>query len=181
MRRSLAGFAFLTALRPAAASAKPRDVATPSRAPSRGESTSLRAQMGVPVAQKLLQSDVLATRVRGVERLGAIGTPEAIDALVEALEGSSGPMADARVRLTAVRVLAGETKRDNVRQFFVREVTDTSRGDGRGGMSPLAGVLRGTAALALARGGDRKAVAALVSTLLRPGAAEADQPEIRGG
>ena len=85
------------------------------------------------------------------------------------MDQSSVAVRDPRARLTAVRVLAGEAKRDNVRQVLMREVTDTSGSDGRGGVSSLAGVLRTTAALALARSGDKKALGALASALLQPG------------
>lgn len=169
MRRPLAALALLLALIPGAAGAQPRAAATSRPTVGRGDQTALRAQFGIPVAQRLLQqSDSVAGRVRAVERLGSIGTPEAIDVLVEAIEGSSAGMADARIRLTAVRVLAGETKRANVRKLLLKEVTDTLRG---GVVSPLTGLLRGTAALALARGGDRQAVTDLALTLLRPGSA----------
>src|SRR5207249_2508391 len=61
--------------------------------------------------------------------------------------------------------------RDSVRAMMMREVTDTTGLDGRGAVSPLAGLLRGTAALALARGGERKALVGLASVLLQPGVA----------
>src|SRR5512141_2157267 len=128
MRRPLAALALALALAPGAAAAQPRSgiaVHRPS-AERRDEPTALHAIAGIPVAQRLLQSDDPATRVRGVERLAAIGTTEAIDALVEILEQNSPWMRDPRIRLTAVRALAGETKRDNVRRFLTREVTDTS-------------------------------------------------------
>jgi cellulose synthase operon protein C len=167
MRKTLAALALLSILVPGAVAAQPRASSRSRRHGSHGGSTSLRAQLGIPVALRLLESRSFTDTVRGVERLGAIGTPEAIDALVDALGGSGGPLHDARVRLTAVRVLANETKRDGVRQLLVREVTDLSQSS----TSPIAALLRGTAAMALARGGDRKAVGALVSTLLRPGPA----------
>lgn len=170
MRRPLAAFAFVVGLLPGVASAQRG--AGPSARPTevrRVEQTSFHAMLGIPVAQRLIQSDDPAARVRGVERLGSIGTPEAVEALVEAIDQSPVAMRDPRVRLTAVRALAGETKRDSVRALMMREVTDTTGLDGRGVVSPLAGVLRNTAALALARGGERKAVGALVAVLLQPG------------
>ncbi len=172
VRRPLALAALALALlhAPAPAAAQPRAaVAGAGSARPRAESDGFRAQMGIPVAQRLLASDDFATRIRGIERLGGIGTSEAVDALVDAMDPSSVAARDPRARLTAVRVLAGEARRDNVRQLLTREVTDTSGGDGRGGVSPLAGVLRATAALALARLGDRKAVADLIRALIQSG------------
>jgi HEAT repeat protein len=182
MRRPLAALALLAALVPGAAAAQHR-VAAPRPAEGRRvapEPTSLRAHLGIPVAQRLLASDDPATRARGVERLGAIGTPEAVDVLVEAMETSNLAKHDARMRLTALRVLAGETRRSGVRQLMLREVTDPTGTDGRDVLSPLSPLLRGTAALALARGGDRSAVGALAGTLLRPGpSAEAAAAALR--
>ena len=179
MRRSLAALALAVALAPSPARAQAHAAAARPTV-SRGGASSLRAQIGVPVAVRLLQSDAIPDRVRGVERLAAIGTTEAIDALLEALEAQSGGMADARVRLTAVRALAGEVKRDNVRQLLVRELTGAARVDARSGTAALAPLLRGTAALALARSGDRKAVAALAAAMLPVGApAEAAAAALR--
>ncbi|MFT3774558.1 MAG: HEAT repeat domain-containing protein [Minicystis sp.] len=180
MRRPLAALALLLALVPGAAAAQSRAAAAGRPGDKRAPApTSLRAQMGIPVAQRLLSSEDPAARVRGVERLGAIGTPEAFDALVEGME-SSIAQRDPRMRLTAIRVLAGETKRTSVRQLMLREVTDTSGAEGRGVVSPLVPLIRGTAALALARGGDRGAVGSLAGTLLRPGpAADAASAALR--
>src|SRR5262245_31430622 len=112
--RPLAALALALALVPGAAAAQSRAGVAghrPSQEQRRNEPPALRTLVGIPVAQRLLQADDAATRIRGVERLGAIGTPEAIDALVEALEQNSTWMRDPRIRLTGVRVLAGETKR----------------------------------------------------------------------
>jgi cellulose synthase operon protein C len=168
MRRPVVLAALAIALSSAPAAAQPRpQVAGPHV--SVRDSSALRAQLGIPVAQRLLTSDDFATRIRGIERFGAIGTTEAIDALVDAMDQSSVAVRDPRARLTAVRVLAEEVKRDNVRQVLLREVTDTSGSDGRGGVSSIAGVLRATAALALARSGDKKALGGLAGLLLQPG------------
>jgi HEAT repeat protein len=172
MRRPLAALAVVLAMLPRPASAQRVAVAAGRPAdPRRTEQPSFRTLLGIPVAQRLIQSEDPVARVRGVERLGAIGTPEAYEALVETVEQSSLAMRDLRVRLTAVRVLAGETKRDSVRALMMREVTDTTGLDGRGVVSPLAGLLRGTAALALARGGERKGLVGLAAVLLQPGVA----------
>src|SRR5262245_44290207 len=121
----------------------------------------LKEMFGIQVATRLIQSDDPNDRIRGIERLGGIGTTEAIDALVEQIEQGARASRDPRARLSAVRVLAAFTKRDNVRQVIAREATDTSTAEGRGAVTPLGSVLRSTAALVLARGGDKKSIAAL--------------------
>jgi HEAT repeat protein len=128
-----------------------------------------KERFGIPVAVRLIQSDDASDRIRGIDRLGAIGSLESIDALVEQLEQGSPAARDPRTRLTAVRILAAHVKRDNVRQLLVREATDASTSDGRSSVTPLGGVIRGTAALALSRGGDKKSLSALVNALLQGG------------
>jgi HEAT repeat protein len=153
---------------PSPAMAQPRPGA---RAESPSEASSLRERVGIPHAVKHMQSDDPSERIRGIVRLSAIGTDEAIDALIEQLELGSAAGRDPRARLEAVRALAPFTKKDNVRQLITREATDTSTTDGRGAGTPLGGVIRGTAALALARGGDKKSLVALVNALLQGNAA----------
>src|SRR4051794_12938573 len=99
--------------------------------------TRLKAMVGIPVAKRLLEADDPFERIRGVERLGAIGSVEAIDALVDAIDQGTPASRDPRARLTAVRVLAEHSKRDNVRQLLMREVTDSGGSETRGGFSPL--------------------------------------------
>ncbi len=170
MRRPMALAALALALVSGPAAAQLRQAGPATRSSERhGEGNALRAQLGIPVAQRLLASEDLGARLRGIERLGAIGTTEAVDALVDAMDPQSVAARDVRARLVAVRVLAGEAKRDNVRQLLLREVTDTSGADGRSGALPLSAVRRQTAALALARSGDRKAVGALVNVLFQAG------------
>jgi HEAT repeat protein len=165
--------ALALALFSAGADAQPRPVMVGvQRVDKRGESNALRAQMGVPLAQRLLLSDDLATRLRGIERLGALGAlgmVEAIDALVDGMDPGSVAARDPRARLVAVRALADEAKRDNVRQLLLREVTDASGSDATRVGSPLAAMVRATAALALARSGDKKAIVGLVNVALQAG------------
>jgi cellulose synthase operon protein C len=181
--RSLTSLAFVASLAsaslvaplfsPIAAAAPPR-VATPAgrEGPRATEGTGLRARFGVPAAVRLLQSDDAAERVRGIERLGALaamGNDEAVDALVEQLEQGQAVARDPRARLTGVRVLAAHEARTGVRQLLMREATDASSSDGRSAVTPLGGVIRGTAALAIARGGDKKALTALLGAALSGG------------
>lgn len=138
---------------------------------TRGAGAPLRGSLGVPVAEGLLGSADPATRLRGIARLGAIGTPEAVDALLEALEQGSPVGRDPRARLEAVRVLAAHAQRDPVRQLLTRELNEAAGAPGRGAAaSPLAELTRGTAALALARAGDKRSLAALANAIAQGGA-----------
>jgi HEAT repeat protein len=165
MRRPIALAALALAFSSVPAAAQPRVAAPGSRPAERhADSNALRAQLGIPVAQRLLASDDFAARIRGIERLGAIGSTEAFDALVDAMDPQSVAARDVRARLAAVRVLAGEANRDNVRQLLLREVTDA-------GVAPLSAVLRATAALALSRSGEKKALSGLLTVVLQGGPA----------
>ena len=128
---------------------------------------SLRGLIGVPVAEKLLVSTSAQERLRGVVRLGAIGTPEAIDVLTGALEQSTIITRDARARLEAIRALAPHATRENVRALLIRELGEGP--DGRGTSTPLTSLTRGAAALALAKSGEKKALAALVGAVVQGG------------
>jgi HEAT repeat protein len=167
----LAALAGVAIALPAAAQIRGPVPAPAPPAERRAEPSPLREMLGVPQGVRLMQSDDAGARIRGIARLGSIGTPEAIDALVEQMEAGSAAGRDPRARLEAVRALAPFTKKDNVRQLLTREATDNGTGDGRTAGSALGGVLRGTAALALARGGDKKSLTALVNALLQGNAA----------
>ena len=153
------------------ASAQPRVVVTgAARDDARGHVGALKEMFGVAVAVTLTQSDDAAARLRGIERLATIGTPEAIDAIVEQIEQGSPAARDPRARLAAVRALASFTKKDNVRQLLLRETTDASSSEGRGSFTALGALIRGTAALALAKDGEKKALQSLVAVVLQGGA-----------
>lgn len=129
---------------------------------------SLRGLVGVPVAQRLLVSSSPQDRLRGVVRLGAIGTPEAIDALTSSLEQSTIITRDAKARLEAIRALAPHAARENVRAMLIRELGEGP--EGRGSSSPLSGLSRGAAALALAKTGEKKALSSLIAAVVQGGA-----------
>jgi HEAT repeat protein len=129
----------------------------------------LRREVGIAVGKKLLDGPDSAARVRGVERLGAIGTSEAIEALVETLEQGTALGRDMRARLTAVRVLAPHAKKDRVRVALAKEMADA--GADRTPEPELGPLLRDTAALALARSGDKRALDLLVNALVVGGGA----------
>ncbi|HRI67382.1 MAG TPA: HEAT repeat domain-containing protein, partial [Polyangium sp.] len=136
-------------------------------ASSESKRDSLRGLFGVPVAERLLVSNSPKDRLRGVVRLGAIATPEAIDTLTSALEQSTILTRDARARLEAIRALAPHAARENVRALLIRELSEGP--DGRATASPLSQLTRGAAALALAKTGEKKALGALISAVVQGG------------
>ncbi|WP_437479637.1 HEAT repeat domain-containing protein [Sorangium sp. So ce1014] len=173
------GLAAAIAATAVAGSAAPQPVARAPQAAEEGGKTPagaeagaapLRGSLGVPVAERLLSSGDPEARLRGIERLGSIGTEEAVSALLAALEQGSPAARDPRARLAAVRALAAHAPRDSVRQLLSRELSEGG-GPARGAASPLGEVLRGTAALALARTGERRALGALVNAIVQGGAA----------
>jgi len=121
---------------------------------------SLKARIGLDAARGLLTSDDPKARVRGVERLGVLSDPQAIDTLLDALDTGTILSRDLDARLAAVRVLADHAGRPDVRTYLARELmaaaaasrTTTSTG----------AVVRGTAAIALAQQGDEKCLSALL-------------------
>ena len=183
MARRVIAFTAVLAITSAAGAAAPqaaapvrrasdRDGSAPDRVPKdRVGGAPLRENVGAPIARRLIASGDPGERLRGIDRLGALGTPEAIDALIEALEQGSPAGRDPRARLAATRALAPHAARDSVRQWLTRELTDTAGGPARGVASPLAEIIRGTAALALARAGDKRALAALAGALVQGGPA----------
>ncbi len=136
-----------------------------------GGTSSLHDLFGVPVAKRLLLSDDTDDRIRGIERLGSLGTDDAIEALVAALEGGGTTSSDTKVRLVAVRILAAHTDKDAVRQVLIRELSTPVGPEARGTVSPLQSLLRKTAALALARAGTKKATVPLLAAVERAGLA----------
>ncbi|WP_438004802.1 HEAT repeat domain-containing protein [Sorangium sp. So ce321] len=175
------GLAAALAATALAGAAAPQPVARTARAPQAEDSSGapaaaepgtspLRGNLGVPVAERLLASSDPEARLRGIERLGSIGTEEAIDALLAALEQGAPAARDPKARLAAVRALAPHAPRDSVRQLLSRELAEGGA-PARSAASPLGELLRGTAALALARSGDKRALAALVNAIVQGGAA----------
>lgn len=167
------GLAQPTAIVPSA-----REPVGDAREPKRGpknERASLKSLSGVAAAADLLQSDGAEDRLRGIERLSSIGSPEAVEALLDAMEQGSSIGRDPKARLLTVRALAAHVDREGARLFLVRELSDSAAAEGRGAASPLNALTRGTAALALARSGDKKALGSLASAIFQggPGAAAA--------
>ena len=143
-----------------------RDTAKPA-----GAGTSIHDFFGVPIAKRLLWSDDADDRIRGIDRLGSLGTDDAVDALVSALESGGTASTDTKARLVAVRVLAAHTDKEAVRQVLVRELSTAVGPEARGTVSPLQSLLRKTAALALARAGTKKTTLPLLQAVERGGLA----------
>ncbi len=166
VRRLVSALALFCALLPGVARPAPPPARAAPPAKSQGE---LRGRVGVAFAKRLLDADDAADRIRGVVRLGAIGTPEAIDALVEAIDQGGAVARDPRARLEAVRALAPHAAKDGVRQLLLREANDAAS-EARGSLSPLSSVVRATAALALAKSGEKKAIVGLLGAVSQGGA-----------
>jgi HEAT repeat protein len=174
IHRATAGLALALSLGAAGASAQtravvPRSGAMPAAMASMANEHDLRGRFGVPWAKKLLASQDANERVRGVERLGALGTPEAVDALLAAFEPGAVLLRDPTTRLAVVRAIAPQAGRDPVRTVLVRELTDPSP-EGRSMPSPLAALTRDAAAMALAQANEKKAAAALATAIQQGGA-----------
>jgi HEAT repeat protein len=138
-------------------------------APARG----LRDHFGIDLAAHLLRSNDPDERLRGLERVASIGSPEAVSMLVHAARDPAGSRkVDTRALLLIVRGLADKTAQSEVRQFLKDGVLGSlglhagtsapeadSEGEGRDGRLALA---RAAAALALATSPDPRAVDALM-------------------
>jgi HEAT repeat protein len=137
-------------------------IATP---PDRERAGSLQSRLAVPVAERLIFSDSSEDRVRGVERLTSVGQREGVDRLLRALSEGGPVFRDVRARLTAVRGLAPFASRESVRQQLAKELAVEPGG------VPLLGLVRATAAMALAASDDARAVDVLVGALRQGGPA----------
>ncbi len=126
-----------------------------------GDGTSLTERLSVARGRQLVYSPSPDERMRAVDRLATAATPEAIEALLEAMETGSPLARDPSGRLAVVRALAGQAGRPEVRTFLVREMMDS--GARRDVTSGIFSLVRETAALALARHGDPPSLAALSS------------------
>ena len=126
----------------------------------------LRGRFGVVVAQRLLGGTEPEGRLRAIRRLAAIGTAQAIDMLIQAMDGPNGspPL---RERLEAVRGLARHGDDDGPRRILVSALRDVS------GEGELATLVRDTAALSLASFGGPRGADALFALVRQGGAAAA--------
>lgn len=126
---------------------------------------SLKTRLGVELAESLLKEPEAEQRQRGFERLGSVGTAQALDLLLKAFE-SGGAARSAQDRLVAVRALAPHAAVSRVREFLVRIMVGVGSNSGR--PEPIDGLIEQAAALALAAVGDDAALAALGKALRQP-------------
>jgi HEAT repeat protein len=159
-----ASYALFLALPTAEAQAQLLAAETPTRAPG-----ALSEQFGLEEGRAGLFSLNARERHRAVDRLVTVGTPEAINALLEALESGSPLSRDSAGRLRLVRGLAAFAEREEVRAYLAREMLDA--GGKRDTTNSLSTMVRETAALALAARGDEPALRLLISAALLRGAA----------
>lgn len=126
----------------------------------------LRTRLGVEVAQDLLKEGAAEQRQRGFERLGSVGTTQALDSLLKSFE-TGGAARSAQDRLIAVRSLAEHASVPAVREFLVRVMVGVGSNPSRS--EAIDGLIEATAALALARSADPAALLALGKVLCQPG------------
>jgi hypothetical protein len=159
-RGACAALALLAAgLSGSPAQAQQREPARPTRAPS------LLSELGAPGAERLLASESPRDRLRGLERLSALGTPRAVELLARALE-PGGAARGADEHLAAVRALAPHAALPPARDALVRALSSQPVEADEG---PLSDWVQSAAALALARTQDAAALSALGRALRKPG------------
>jgi hypothetical protein len=111
---------------------------------------SLRSLLGVSAALALSTSTDKVERVRGLERLGATGTPRALYQLVRAVS-PNGSAVTPEERLTAVRQLAQFSNDPDARRALTFVLGGHLSPEASSQPHPLDVMAEGTAALALAR------------------------------
>lgn len=139
---------------------------------TRRHAETLRGRVGIGAAEALAASDTLSERLRGLERLGSIGTPRAVLRLVRALEPGGSAKAPEE-RLTAVRELAMHTDDPMVRRALARVLGGHSVPSSTEAPSDFDALSERTAALALAQSASPDALAALGKALESTGRAAA--------
>ncbi len=122
-------------------------------------STEATGHFGIAHAERLVARGDVEDLERGIERLGAIGTPRALGAL-SALATADAP-GGSRARLTVVRALAPHAADPVALRALVRLMT----ADGGDAADRLAPLVRASAALALALADRREAWEALRQAL----------------
>lgn len=180
MKRALVTLLFVTSVT-ALAGAQPRPRAPKTPAPTGTALTNLRAHVGSEQVTRLLHGDA-DERLRGIERAAAIGTPEAIALLADAVEHDRAQQlrADPRALLAIARALARFADQERARAALLAVINAGNPGitgrlplTGRGETTEIDPILqtelaRETAAIALARSGGDKATESLY-TLARNG------------
>ena len=126
----------------------------------------LKHRLGIDIAISLLNSTNPLDRQRGFERLGSVGTAQALDLLLNVFE-TGGSARSAQDRLVAVRALSPHAAVPSVRDFLVRIMVGVGSNPQR--PEAIDGMIEHAAALALARAGDEPALSALGKALRQPG------------
>ncbi|HEX3851156.1 MAG TPA: hypothetical protein VHW01_09330, partial [Polyangiaceae bacterium] len=126
----------------------------------------LKHRLGIDVAENLLRSQNPEDRERGFERLGSIGTAQALDLLLKAFE-TGGPAHSAKDRLIAVRAISPHANVPAARDFLVRIMVGVGSNPER--PEAIDGMIEHAAALALAATGDEGALSALGKALRQLG------------
>ena len=126
----------------------------------------LRRRLGVEVATQLLKSQNADERERGFERLGSVGSAQALDQILHAFD-TGGAARSAKDRLVAVRALAPHAAVPAVRELLVRVMVGVGSNPERA--EAIDGLIESAAALALAGSGDDAALTALGKALRQPG------------
>jgi len=132
---------------------------------ARAAAGSLSARLAMSEAERLIGSPSSEDRVRSVVRLSSLGRREAVDRLVRAMHPGSPLARDPRARLAAVRGLFPFASLEPVRLLLASALSIEGPADS------LAGIIRDTAALALASSDDAKAIGLLVVAVVQGGAA----------
>lgn len=133
-----------------------------------GPHSSLKSHIGVDAAKRLLTSTNAARRRQGLARLGSVGSPQALELLVQALE-PGGVVRSSKDRLVAVRALAPHARVPAVQQTLVRMMTGVGVAKRQRTGNQLEPWVRESAAAALAASGDPAALAVLGQALRQEG------------
>jgi HEAT repeat protein len=130
----------------------------------------LRQRFGVERAARLVHSIEPADRLRGVERAAAAATPEALALLVQQAEPAMLARNDARFRIALARGLALQAEQPSARAALLAllqaptpRATPQHTENDEPSFAARVEMARRIAALALAEGGDTRALDALVA------------------
>lgn len=123
--------------------------------------------VGLGVAKRLLESPSTSERQRGLERLGSVGTPGALELLAKAIE-PGGAAKTSEERVVAVRALAARANHPDVRLALVRALAGVGS-SASAESAELERMVRETAALALARSQSPESLELLGKALRQEG------------
>lgn len=140
------------------------------RAQPHNASIPFEAKLGLATAERLLKSEQQADRLRGIERLGSLGTARALQVLVRTVERGASSASSPEERLALVRALAASAATLDGRRALVRLLTWPG-GRGSDASDGLDARARESAALALAASRTSEATHALAIALREEGSA----------